>query len=183
MNVFLPDNDPWPEIKVLVDNLEKFWLWLLRGPVGEQGDGQRLGHPDSIRHLLHIQIHGLHVCISATYTQLSWGKLYPHLNQNSPAQFGFNQRLGHPASSIGSRAINLWEVFARESSSTVSPPTTVCVHNNLPARYTCITLFGEKGRRWAKIRDEFQVWSPSPSPFVMITCGPPMTKRPLGWRW
>lgn len=47
----LPDNDAWPQIKVLVDDVEQLCLCFLGGTVGEQGDGQRMGHPDGIRHL------------------------------------------------------------------------------------------------------------------------------------
>lgn len=79
LQIQFPDNDSWTQIKVLVDNTEQLCLWFQGGTVGEQRDGQRPGHSDGVR----------------------------HLNQDSPAQLGFDQRLGHPASSVGSRAVDL----------------------------------------------------------------------------
>ena len=80
-----------------------------------------------------------------------WMMLGTHLNQDSPAQFGFDQRLGHPASGVGGGAVDLREVFARESSAAVSSPPSICVYNDLPARHTSITLLGErKGGRSPK---------------------------------
>lgn len=46
-----PDDDAGPQVEVLVDNLKQLRLCFRRGAVGEQGDGQRVGDPDCIRHL------------------------------------------------------------------------------------------------------------------------------------
>lgn len=81
-------------------------------------------------------------------TQLMYTKhsasLRAHLNQNSPAQLSFDQRLGHPAGGIGSGTVHLGEVFAREGSATVSSPPSVRVDNDLPARHTSIALLVEQ---------------------------------------
>lgn len=71
-------------------------------------------------------------------------KLHPHLNQNSPTQVGFDQRLGHPPGSVGSGAVDLGEVFARECSTAVSAPPSICVYDDLPACHTSITLWKTK---------------------------------------
>lgn len=66
--------------------------------------------------------------------------LSSYLNQHSSAQSGLHQRFSHPACSIGSRAVHLGVVLSRECSTTMSPPSTICVHNNLPTRDTSISL-------------------------------------------
>lgn len=63
-----------------------------------------------------------------------------HLHQYPPAQLGLHQRFCHPACSVGGRAVHLGVVLSRESSAPVGPPTTVRVHNDFPARHSCITL-------------------------------------------
>lgn len=68
----------------------------------------------------------------------------PHLNQHPPAQFGLDQGLGHPAGSIGSRAIHLGEIFTRESSPTMGPPASVRINDDLPTRHSSITLAEEE---------------------------------------
>lgn len=71
---------------------------------------------------------------------LKMSTLSSHLNQNSSAQFGLHQRFSHPACSIGSRAVHLGVVLSREGPTTMSPPSTICVHNNLPTCNTSISL-------------------------------------------
>lgn len=46
-----PDYDSRSEVKVFIDDLQKLLLALWRGAVGEQGDGERVGHSNRIRHL------------------------------------------------------------------------------------------------------------------------------------
>lgn len=46
-----PDDDAWPQVKVLVNDLQQLLLALVGGAVGEEGDGQRVGHSNGIRHL------------------------------------------------------------------------------------------------------------------------------------
>lgn len=78
------------------------------------------------------------------YTERLRPATRPHLDQNSPAQLGFDQRLGHPAGGVGRRTVHFGEVFAGECSTAVSPPTSVRVHDDLPARHTSITLWVEQ---------------------------------------
>lgn len=40
-------------------------------------------------------------------SDLKYTWLHPHLHQNSPAQFGFDQRFGHPAGGVGGGAVHL----------------------------------------------------------------------------
>lgn len=122
--------------------------------------------------------------ITSTFCLSEWiiAHMYEaHLDQNSSAQFGFDQRLGHPASSVRCRPVHLREVFTRESSSTMSAPAPVCVHDDLPARYTSVTLMPTRGGGYFFFKHYFsklrlRLWE-------IWTWGPPMTNRPLGWRW
>lgn len=81
-------------------------------------------------------------CVFLFFCEILWkmSTLSSHLNQHSSAQFGLHQRLSHPACSIGSRAVHLGVVLSREGPTTMSPPSTICVHNNLPTCNTSISL-------------------------------------------
>lgn len=46
-----PDDNAGPQVKILVDDLQQLLLALVGGAVGEQGDGQWVGHADRVRHL------------------------------------------------------------------------------------------------------------------------------------
>lgn len=48
----LPDNDAGTEVKVSFHNVKQLFLTLLRGAIVEDGDGERVGHSDSIGHLV-----------------------------------------------------------------------------------------------------------------------------------
>lgn len=159
----LPDDDTWPKVKVLVDNLEQLWLCLLRRTISEHGDGQRLGHSDGIGHLWERHTGDKHAsssysCTLWAHMDLKYMKLHPHLHQNSPAQFGLDQRFGHPAGSVGSGAVHLWEVFAGESSTSVSSPPSVCVDDDLPARDSGVTLVHNKKPEMSKITTYSPLW-------------------------
>lgn len=65
---------------------------------------------------------------------------HTHLNKTPLAESPLHQRLCNPSSSVGSRAIHLRVVLARESTASMSSPTTIRVNNDLPACETCITL-------------------------------------------
>lgn len=54
----LPDDDPRPEVKVLLDDVQQLPLTLLRRAIVEDGDGQRMGHTDGIGHLGLEKQHG-----------------------------------------------------------------------------------------------------------------------------
>lgn len=49
--LYLLDNDPRPEVKVVVDDLQQFILLPGRGSIVEHRDGQRVSHTDGIRNL------------------------------------------------------------------------------------------------------------------------------------
>lgn len=68
------------------------------------------------------------------------GVSFTHLDQDSPAETGFHQRFGHPAGSVGGRAVYLCVVLPREGSASVSAPTAVSVHNDLSPSQTSVTL-------------------------------------------
>jgi hypothetical protein len=62
------------------------------------------------------------------------------LNQNSSSESSSDKGLGDPSSSVGGRSIDLGPIFTRESTTTVSTPTTVGVDNDLSTSQTSITL-------------------------------------------
>lgn len=64
----------------------------------------------------------------------------PHLNQCSPAQPSFDQRFSNPASCIRSGPIHFGVVFSRESPSSVTSPSSICVHDDFTPSESCVTL-------------------------------------------
>lgn len=46
-----PDDNAGPQVKILVNNLQQLFLALVGGAIGEQGDGQWVGHSNRVRHL------------------------------------------------------------------------------------------------------------------------------------
>jgi hypothetical protein len=62
------------------------------------------------------------------------------LNQNSSSEASSDKGLGDPSSSVGGRSIDLGPIFTRESTTTVSTPTSVGVDNDLSTSQTSITL-------------------------------------------
>lgn len=64
----------------------------------------------------------------------------PHLDEGSPAQPGFDQRLGNPASCVSSGSIHFGVVFSRESPTSMSTPSSIGVHNDFTPCESCITL-------------------------------------------
>lgn len=99
-------------------------------------------------------------CILKVWLDLNWsgqGCMHPHLHQNSPAQFGFDQRFGYPAGSIGGGAVHLWEVFAGESPASVSSPASVRVDDDFPACNSSVTLFNKKKPEISKY--VFSIWT------------------------
>jgi len=61
------------------------------------------------------------------------------LDKDTVAEAGVHKRLGHPTSSVGTRAINLGGVLAGESTTTMGSPTSVGIDDNLPASQTGIS--------------------------------------------
>ena len=107
-----PDNDTWPQVKVVVDDGNELVRGLLRGAVGVDVDGQGLSNANGIR----------------------------QLDKRSPGEAGSNQGLGDPASDVGGGSVDLGEILAGEGATTVSTPTTVGVDDDLAASQTSISL-------------------------------------------
>ena len=63
-----------------------------------------------------------------------------HLYENASSQPGCHKGLGNPASSIACGSIHFGGVLPREGPAPMSPPPSIRVHYDLPARQTCITL-------------------------------------------
>lgn len=47
-----PDDNAGPQVKILVNDLQQLLLALVGGAIGEEGDGQWVGHSNRVRHLL-----------------------------------------------------------------------------------------------------------------------------------
>ena len=73
------DDSAGPEIEIRLDNLGELGGGLDSGPVVEHGDGERLGHPDSVG----------------------------DLHQAPPDQPGPHQGLGHPSGCVGGTPVHL----------------------------------------------------------------------------
>lgn len=110
--VELLDNDTRTQVKVVADDLDQLVRGLLRGAVGVDVDRQGLGDTNGVR----------------------------QLNQGTAGQTSSDQRLGDPATDVGSRTIDLGEILAGEGTTTVGTPTTVGVDNDLTASQTGVTL-------------------------------------------
>lgn len=116
--------------------------------------------------------------------------LYTYLDHDTLAEPSFHQRFGYPTGSIGSRAIYLCVVLPRKRSASMGTPTPIGIDNDLTPSETSITLW--EGTQDSEVsvhlrqihwlhcaelkRCRFERRS-------CLTCGPPMTKRPLGCRW
>lgn len=152
-----PDDNAGPQVKVLVNNLQQLLLALVGRAVGEQGDGQRVGHSDCIRHLeraaeifqcvtgnlirVYLPLRPLYGRIHGAWTrtqQLTLNLFYLH--QDPPAQSGLHQRLRHPACSIGGWAVHLCVVLPWESPAPVRSPATVSVNDDLPTCDSSVAL-------------------------------------------
>lgn len=104
---------------------------------------------------------------------------YTHLHQHPAAQPGLDQGLGHPARGVGGRAIHFGVILPRKGTAAMGSPAPIGVHDDLAAGQTSVTLPGTN-----------TVTAVPPPPCrhsftkrAASTWGPPMTKRPLGWRW
>lgn len=110
--VQLLDNDTRAHVEVVADDLDQLVGRLLGCAVGLDEQRQRLSHTNGIR----------------------------ELHQGTAGEASSNQRLGDPATKVGSRPIDLGEVLARESTATVGTPAAIGVDNNLPASQASVTL-------------------------------------------
>lgn len=108
----LADNDTRSQVKVLADDLDELIRGLGGGAVGLDEDGEGLGDTNSVR----------------------------ELDKGSTGKAGVDQRLGDPAGDVGSGSVDLGEVLAGESTTTMGTPATVGVDNDLTTSQTSITL-------------------------------------------
>lgn len=46
-----PDDDARPQVEIPVNDLQQLLLALVGGAVGEEGNGQWVGHSNGVRHL------------------------------------------------------------------------------------------------------------------------------------
>ena len=99
-------------VNVVADDLDELIRGLFGSAIGIDVDGEGLGNTNSIR----------------------------ELDESTTAQTGSNERLGNPATEVGSGAVNLGEVFSREGTTTMSTPATVRVNYDFAASQAGITL-------------------------------------------
>jgi len=107
----LLDDLAWPEVEVVLDNLEQFHFGFGRGAVAEDGDGEGFGDTDGIR----------------------------DLDEDAFAKTGLDEGLGDPSGGISGGSVDLGEVLSGEGAATVGSPTTVGVDDDLTAGQTGIT--------------------------------------------
>jgi len=108
----LLDNNAGAEVEVVADDLDELVRVLLRGAVGVDVDGEGLSNTNGVG----------------------------ELDQSTAGKTGSDEGLGDPAADVGGRAIDLGEILARESTTTVSAPSTVGVDDDLATSQTGITL-------------------------------------------
>lgn len=76
-----------------------------------------------------------------------------NLDHASFAESVSNQVLSNPPSSISSRSINLRRVLTRESTSTMSSPTSISITDNLPASQARIASGSSNNEGSARVED------------------------------
>ena len=106
------DNDTRSEVKVVEDDLDKLLRGLLRGAIRVNVDGEGLGDTNGVG----------------------------ELDKSTSAETSSDERLGDPSAEVGSRSVDLGEILARESTTTVGTPATVGVDDDLTAGQTGVTL-------------------------------------------
>jgi hypothetical protein len=110
--VQLLNDDTRAHVEVGLDDVDKLVRGLVGGAIGLDEERERLGNTNGIR----------------------------ELDEGATGQLGVNQRLGDPASEVGSGTIDLGVVLSGESTTTVGTPASVSVNNDLTASQTGITL-------------------------------------------
>lgn len=108
----LLDNDTGAEVEVVTDDLDKLIRVLLRGAVGVDVDREGLSDTDGVR----------------------------ELDEGAAGEAGGDEGLGDPAADVGGGAIDLGEILAGESTTTVGTPAAVGVDDDLAASETGIAL-------------------------------------------
>lgn len=110
--VELLDNDTWPEVEVVADDLDELVRRLVGGTVGLDEDGKWLSNTNGVG----------------------------ELDESPPGELGGNEGLGDPASDVSGGTVDLGVILAGEGTTTVGTPTTVGVDNDLTAGETGVTL-------------------------------------------
>jgi hypothetical protein len=109
----LLDNNTGSEIEILVDDVDQFFAALVARSVCLDEQARWLRNSNGV------------------------GKLH----ECSSRQFSIDQRLGDPSCQVGSAAVDLAVVFARERASSVGSPAAIGVDDDLPASQTSISLW------------------------------------------
>lgn len=112
VKVQLTNDDTRAKIEVVVDDSNKLVGRFVGGSVRVDVDRQGLSNTNGVR----------------------------KLDKSTASKTSSDERLGDPATDVGSRAVDLGEILAGESTTTVSSPATVGVDNDLAASETGITL-------------------------------------------
>ena len=110
--VKLLDDDTGAHVEVGVDDLNKLLGAAVRGAVGLNEDGERLGDTNGVG----------------------------ELDESTASELGVDEGLGDPTGEVGSRTVDLAVVLAGEGTTTVSTPATVGVNDDLTASKTGVTL-------------------------------------------
>jgi hypothetical protein len=108
----LTNDDTGTEVEVLVDDLNELVRGLVGGTVGVDVNRERLGDTNGVR----------------------------ELDKSTTGKTSSNQGLGDPAADIGSGTIDLGEILAGESTTTVGTPATIGINDDLTAGKTGVTL-------------------------------------------
>jgi|SRR5687768_14927630 hypothetical protein len=112
VEVQLADNDTRAEVEVAADDLDELLGGLVGGAVGVDVDGEGLSNTNGVG----------------------------ELDKGATSETSVDQRLGDPASNVGSGTIDLGEILAGESTTTVGTPATVGVDDDLATSQTGVTL-------------------------------------------
>ena len=121
------DNLTRTEVEVLVDNGEDFLVGLLAGAVSVDSERQWFGNADGVR----------------------------DLDEDTSAEAGLDEGLGHPSCGVRTRPVNLCVVLAGEGTAAVGTPAAVGVDNNLSAGEASVTLrsANDESAGWVDVVD------------------------------
>ena len=108
----LTDDDTGSQIEVVANNGNELVRGLVGGAVAVDIDGQGFGHTNGIG----------------------------QLDQGAAGKPSSDERLGNPATNVGSGAVDLGEILTREGTTTVGTPATIGVDDYLAASQTSVTL-------------------------------------------
>ena len=127
LEVEVDDDHARPEVEVLLHNLEDLLVGDRASAVCVNKHGERLRHTNGIG----------------------------DLDDGAASKAVSDNALGSLPSNVGSTAVNLGWVLARESTTTVGSPATIGINDDLPASETSITMRStdDKATRWVQVED------------------------------